>query len=243
MTARNLGGGCALVTGGSSGIGRAICQALAQAGLRVLLTGRSAARCEETRAQLPGPEPHQSLVGDLADDAFVSQLVTRARQLAPRGLSVLVHAAGNHVPQAIEATSAAELDATLSTNLRAPFLLSAGLLASLRLARGQVVFINSSAINNPRADVAAYAASKAGLRAFADSLRASVNADGVRVLSVFPGRTASPMQREQFEREGRPYKPELLLQPEDVATAVVAALALPETAELTELHLRPNLKS
>jgi NADP-dependent 3-hydroxy acid dehydrogenase YdfG len=73
----------------------------------------------------------------------------------------------------------------------------------------------------------------------ADSLRSEVNPRGVRVLSVFPGRTASPMQAAVHADEGRSYQPERLLQPADVAASVVHALALPRTAEVTDIHIRP----
>ncbi len=69
------------------------------------------------------------------------------------------------------------------------------------------------------------------------------NALGIRVVSIYPGRTASPMQAKIYETEGREYKPELLLQAEDVADAVVSALSLPRTAEVTDINIRPFLKS
>jgi len=77
----------------------------------------------------------------------------------------------------------------------------------------------------------------------ADSLRAEVNAKGVRILSVYPGRTASPMQEAVHRSEEKAYSPERLLQPGDVAAMVLAALALPRTAEVTDLMLRPMLKT
>ena len=70
-----------------------------------------------------------------------------------------------------------------------------------------------------------------------------MNGLGVRVLSVYPGRTATPGQRAIFAQEGRPYRPDVLLQPEDVAAAVAGALALPRTAEITEIMIRPMTKS
>jgi NADP-dependent 3-hydroxy acid dehydrogenase YdfG len=102
-----------------------------------------------------------------------------------------------------------------------------------------VVFINSTAGLVARAGVAQYAATKHALRAMADSLREEVNADGVRVLSVFLGRTATPLQAALHEREGRRYRPERLVQPADVASLVVHALTLPRTAEVTDLTIRP----
>jgi len=83
------------------------------------------------------------------------------------------------------------------------------------------------------------AASKHALRAIADSLQDEVNPNGVRVLSVFLGRTASPMQADNHRAEKRPYRPEWLIQPQDVAAVVLDALRLPRTAEVTEIRMSP----
>ena len=69
-----------------------------------------------------------------------------------------------------------------------------------------------------------------------------VNDDGVRVLSVFPGRTASLMQERVRELEELPYTPDRLLQPEEVASAILQAISMPRTAEMTVLMIRPHLK-
>ena len=87
-----------------------------------------------------------------------------------------------------------------------------------------------------------FSATQHALKAIADSLRQEVNADGIRVLSVFPGRTATPRQASLHEIEGKRYQPELLMQPEDVATVVVNALGLPRTAEVTDVSIRPMIK-
>jgi len=76
----------------------------------------------------------------------------------------------------------------------------------------------------------------------ADSLRDEVNPDGVRVISLYPGRTASPMQQRLHQAEVRPWQPDRLAQPADMAHAVVQALLLPRTAEITEIAIRPMLK-
>jgi short-subunit dehydrogenase len=111
----------------------------------------------------------------------------------------------------------------------------------LRRAHADVVFVNSTAALHGVPNVAEYAMSKAAIRAFADSLRAEENAQGLRVLSVYVGRTATPMQEQVAREEGRDYHPERLLQPEDVASAILAALMLPHTAEITDIHIRPNM--
>ena len=82
---------------------------------------------------------------------------------------------------------------------------------------------------------------KSALRVMADTLRQEVNSSGVRVLSVFPGRTNTEMQREIFAAEERPWRPKSLLQAEDVAELVLYSVSLPATAELTDLHIRPRV--
>jgi NADP-dependent 3-hydroxy acid dehydrogenase YdfG len=103
---------------------------------------------------------------------------------------------------------------------------------------GQIVFINSSVGLKAKAGVSQYAATKHALRAIADSLREEVNVNGIRVLSVFPGRTDTPMQKTVQRMEERSYQPERFMQPEDVAAVVINALVLPRSAEVTDIHIR-----
>jgi NADP-dependent 3-hydroxy acid dehydrogenase YdfG len=116
-------------------------------------------------------------------------------------------------------------------------------LPMIKSRQGQIVFINSSAGSNARACVSQYAATKNALKAIADSLRAEVNIYGVRVVSVFPGRTATPMQEMIHRMEGKAYHPELLMQPENVAEMVIKTLSLPRTAEVTDILMRPLTKT
>jgi len=88
-----------------------------------------------------------------------------------------------------------------------------------------------------------FSATQHALRAMADALREEVNPSGVRVLSLFPGRTATPRMKALYAAEQKPYRPEVLMQPEDVATMIIQALCLPHTAEVTEIHMRPLQKS
>jgi len=123
-------------------------------------------------------------------------------------------------------------------------MLTQQLLPLLAAAHGQVVFINSSVgLTAKRPEIGQYAATKHALRAIADCLREEVNSNGIRVLTVYLGRTATPMQEVLHRLEGVPYNPEALLQPEDVASVVVHALMLPRTAEVTDISIRPMRKS
>jgi short-subunit dehydrogenase len=118
--------------------------------------------------------------------------------------------------------------------------LTAPLLPALRAAGGTVVFVNSSAGLQAHARWSAYAASKFGLRALADSLRAEEAGTGVRVTTVFPSRTATPMQEKVHEQEGREYDASRWIQPATVAASVLHVLDLPHDATIPELVIRPR---
>ena len=158
-------------------------------------------------------------------------------------LDVLVHCAGTFATGRIEMAPVEQLDALYRANLRLPFALTQALLPLLKLRPGQIVFINSSQGLAARANTGPYAAAQHALKALADSLRQEVNADGIRVLSVYPGRTATARMKSLYETEGRKYQPELLLQAEDIAQVVMASLQLPRTAEITNVEIRPLIKS
>jgi NADP-dependent 3-hydroxy acid dehydrogenase YdfG len=239
----SLSGQIALVTGASSGIGRAIALALAAEEARICLVGRrlDALRSVARSAGAAGAETETYSV-DLALDKDVRELAVRISDDFGR-VDVLVHSAGLISLGSVESASVEDFDRQYRTNVRAPYLLTQVLLPMLRASQGQVVFINSSAVLTGRAKVSQYAATKSALRALADSLRNEVNTAGVRVLSVFPGRTASPMQKSVHEMMGEEYLPERLLQPTDIAVAVVTALRLPRSAEITDINIRPFVKA
>jgi NADP-dependent 3-hydroxy acid dehydrogenase YdfG len=166
-----------------------------------------------------------------------------ARTVADRGgVDVLVHSAGSHALGSLEAAPVEDFDRLYAANVRAPYLLTQRLLPALRERQGQIVFVNSTAGLNARANVGQFSATQHALRAVADSLREEVNADGVRVVSVYPGRTATPRQAKIHTIEDKAYAPERLMQPEDVASVVLTALTVPRTSELTDVKVRPMLK-
>jgi NAD(P)-dependent dehydrogenase (short-subunit alcohol dehydrogenase family) len=222
------------VTGGSSGIGAAVAAALAATGWTVLAVGRDLGRLEAVaEAAGGGVEP---VVADLARDGDLARL---AERVGPTPLDALVHAAGVIALASVAEADAADLDAQWRVNLRAPFVLTRALLPALRAAPGDVVFVNSGAGLRANAGWSGYAASKFGLRALADALRAEERAHGVRVTSVYPGRTDTPMQRQVFASEGRRYDPGGLVPPEAVAAHVLAALATERPACVPDVEVRP----
>jgi NADP-dependent 3-hydroxy acid dehydrogenase YdfG len=230
-----------VVTGASSGIGRSVAIALASAGATVCAVARRRQELETTANLAGGAGRFVLLDMDLAREDQIQDLADAL--LAQGGtVDVLVHSAGTWSHGDVETASVRDLDRMYALNVRAPYLLTQALLPTLRERKGQVVFVNSTAGLTARAGVAQYAATKHALKAIADSLREEVNSDGVRVVSVFPGRTATPMQSRVFAAEGRRYLPERLMQPADVASVVLQAITLPRTAEVTDVMVRPGLK-
>jgi NADP-dependent 3-hydroxy acid dehydrogenase YdfG len=231
----------AVVTGASSGVGRAIALALAGQGATVCLVGRKLEALQALSGSA-GSSRFFSYQADLTRDEEIHALAARL-QRDVGFIDLLVHSAGIISLGPIEEAPVEDFDRQYRTNVRGPYVLTQALLPMFRGSRGEVVFVNSSVALNSKAGAGQYAATKNALKAIADSLRAEANADGLRVLSIFLGRTATPMQQTIHDREGRDYHPELLLQPEDVAAVVLSAVSLPRTAEVTDISIRPMIKT
>lgn len=233
----------AVVTGAGSGIGRAIALALATQGAKVCLVGRTSGKLEETaRAFPPSTSRPYILPTDLTVDDQMDSLRDSLRKHYGK-VDVLVLCAGviSHGP--LKDATLDNFVTLYQTNVRAPYRLVQILLPMLKEGPGQIVFINSSVGLVAPANVSQYSSTQHALKAIADSLRSEVNADGIRVLTVYPGRTATPLQKSLYEKRGNEYRPELLLQPEDIAAVVINSLTLPRTAEVTDISIRPLLKS
>lgn len=241
MRSPELQGHTCVVTGASSGIGRAIAVALASAGATVCAVGRRRVELEATAKRTNGVGRFVLYEADLVGDDL--KRLSEALLAREGGVDVLVHSAGTISIGDLETASVRDLDRQYAANVRAPYLLTQALLPALRANCGQIVFINSTVGLAARANVAQYAATKHALKAIADSLREEINPHGVRVVSVYPGRTATPLQATVHEIEGKSYDPDRLMQPEDVASVVLNALTLPRSTEVTDLMVRPMLKS
>jgi NADP-dependent 3-hydroxy acid dehydrogenase YdfG len=234
-----LVGQVAAVTGASGAIGGAVATALAARGAAVCLIGRRRPALEGLARRIDqAGGVALACESDLADEEQLAGIRPRIERRFGR-LDVLVHGAGVIALGPLDSAPVDDLDRQYRVNVRAPYVLTQALLPLLRATRGQVVFVNSTAGDQARAGTGQYAASKHALRGLADALRAEVNADGIRVLTLLLGRTASAMQAAVAAGEGRDYRPEALIQPADVAAIVVASLTLPRTAEVTEIRMRP----
>ncbi|MEP9361559.1 SDR family oxidoreductase [Nocardioides sp. CN2-186] len=220
-----------LVTGAGSGIGALLARTLLDRGDDVLLVARSEERAEEMRADLPGASV---VVADLGWPESVESLSL------PDSLDSVVHAAGVVELGPVADLSVDDWATQLRVNLVAPAALTRVALPALRAGRGTVVFVNSGAGLSAHPGWSAYAASKHGLRALADSLRGEEAGHGVRVTTVYPGRTATPMQEKVHRQEGKDYDASAWIRPETVADAILHVLDLPRDATVSDLTVRPS---
>lgn len=234
---RKLAGKTAVVTGASSGIGRAIAVELAIHGASLCLLGRRPRVLSELGHRLGESARCMVYQVDLSSEEQIEKFAAGFERKGGKP-DILVHSAGVIAIGAVESAPLEEFDRQLEINVRAPYLLTQLLLPALKTRRGQIVFVNSNAGLCATPGSGQYSASKHALTGLADSLRAEVKGQ-VRVMSVYAGSTATPMQAALHVSKGRAYRPELLIQAEDVASLVAHALTLPSTVEVTALHLRP----
>lgn len=185
-----LNGKTAVLTGAAGGIGSAMAEALAGAGVRLVLVGRSAQALQALAARLG--DRHLAVGADLATDAG-RQRVLECCAALPDGVDVLINNAGVSAFGLFEA-QAPRLTELVTTNLLAPMLLTAQLLPLLRQApRGLIVNVGSAfgAIGHP--GFAGYSASKFGLRGFSEALRRELADSTVGVLYLAPRATATAL--------------------------------------------------
>lgn len=222
-----------LLTGAGSGIGAELARRLHARGDALVLVARSRQRADDLERVYAGC---RTLVADLAEPGTLNG----AGRLVDGPLDSVVHLAGVVELGPVSRLRLQEWQAQLDVNLTSPAVLTRELLPHLREARGTVVFVNSGAGLNAHPQWSAYAASKHGLKALADSLRGEEHEHGVRVSSVYPGRTATPMQAKVHGQEGKDYHADAWIRPDTVADAILHVLDLPRDATIPDLSVRPG---
>jgi NAD(P)-dependent dehydrogenase (short-subunit alcohol dehydrogenase family) len=223
----------ALVTGGSRGIGLAICRALIDEGARVVATGRQASHLEDARKTIANDEAFETVVADVRDDRQVSAAVKRAVDRFG-GLDILVNNAGLGIFANVADLTLDQWRETIDTNLTGVFYACHAAIPELRRrGGGWIINISSLAGKNAFPGAAAYCASKAGLNAFSEALMQEVRYDGIRVAYVMPGSVETGFGG---SAEGADWK----LAPEDVAEVVVDLIRHPARSLPSRVEIRPS---
>jgi short-subunit dehydrogenase len=214
-----------LITGATGGIGSALAHVLQDHDL--ILLGRDAGKLEKLCSSLPNAKP---VVLELRNpESFRVALEPFTR------IDNLILNAGMAELGSVQDTALEIWRETFEVNLFACVELTRVCLDRLRDARGQILFVNSMAGLQASAGWSAYAASKFALRAFTDALDAEERPNGVRVMGVYPGRTATAMQEKVRAQEGAEYEPESYTKPETLAATIKTMLETPRDSILTQV--------
>ncbi|MBE0653007.1 MAG: SDR family NAD(P)-dependent oxidoreductase [Bacteroidales bacterium] len=176
--------------------------------------------------------------GDFCRDQDIDQIIETVGGLTDK-IDIMVHSAGVIYPSDFENSTIEKLDEHYQVNVRAPYQITRKLLDPLKKARGQVIFINSTAGLDSWEGISQYAASKYALRAIAISLIEELGKLGIRVSSIYPGGTATPMQEFIQSHENHPYDPKDYLSPDHLAETVMHLINLPKSAHIIELTIKP----
>ncbi len=225
-----------LITGASSGIGRATALAFADVGASLALVGRSsdALTAIVKEAQSRGVEARSYCI----DLACLEQVSQKIAEIGP--VDVLVNNAGIGYTAELSDTPLADWQSVLNLNLTSPLQCIQAVLPSMR-ANGQGSIVNVVSVGGRQVfpQWGAYCTSKFGLMALTKTLAMEERAHGIRVMAICPGSVNtslwdSPDVDADFERA-------LMLNPEDVAQAIVSSVQLPQHAVIEELTLMPNV--
>jgi short-subunit dehydrogenase len=229
----------AIITGASSGIGKATALAFAKAGISVALVSRSEDKLEAVAkaARSLGVEA-KAYPLDLADiKAVRPKIAAIAADFAP--VDILVNNAGIGYTNLLRETSLEDWQEVINLNLTSIFQCIQGILPAMgERGRGIIINVASIAANTPFPGWGAYSVSKAGLVALSKVLSAEERANGLRVMSIFPGAVNTPIWdrstvQADFDRAA-------MLTPETVAQAILQAALLPPEAVIEEMTIMPS---
>ncbi|MBC2837581.1 SDR family oxidoreductase [Paragemmobacter straminiformis] len=223
----------ALVTGATSGIGRAIALALHGAGYAVTAIGRDPVALDDL-----GRLGLHPLRLDLSDAEAVRNSLAG---LAP---DVLVNNAGMMPPLLpFDELDEADIDRAVSVNLTSALRVTRAIVPGMKArGGGHLFFTGSTAGHAPFAKLAVYCATKAAIGGFAQALRLDLAPHGLRVTEIVAGRVETGLYKDLLSPEAREamYAGQSAVQPEDVAAMVLAALRLPKSVDVARFDILPT---
>lgn len=226
-----------VITGASRGAGRATAMEMARQGSRVALVARSEGELREVAKQIER-DGGEALVApaDVSDEASVQRMAEEV--LSAFGtVDVLVNNAGTSYRGPVESMPLERWNDVLAVNLTGAFLCSRAFVPAMRRqGRGHIVNIASGAGKQGYPNIAAYSASKFGLIGFAEALAGEVGDAGIKVTTLVPGTIATGFGG---RRPGERPAGVKMLEPEDVALAIVGLLRQSEYAWTQEMNLWP----
>lgn len=233
----------AVITGATGGLGREIALVFLTEGISVYLLGRNFDALQsliKEKQEIINAKVHYCQV-DLNEEDQILETVKQINE--EEKIDYLVHGAAFYSYGALDDADITDLDRSYKVNVRAPYLLTQQLLPKLITAGGMIVFLNSSVVTGSgKENLAHYASTKSALKSMADCLRQEVNSKGVQVITIMLGKVATAMQQKACDYEGKPYKPDKMIQPEEAANLIYQAVSIPNNMGITDLHIRPSVR-
>ncbi len=236
-----LSGKTALITGGGTGIGKAIAIALAEQGCRVAIAGRREAPLREVAASFAGEPTIEVQVADVADRDSVKLLADWAHEQLGH-VDILVNNAGVNTPRrSLLELDPDDWDRLMAVNATGAYNCIHAVVPGM-VERGDGLIVNISSTSGKRAGLlggVAYNASKFAMAALGLSAALELGDKGIRVTNVFPGEVETPI----LDNRPVPVSAEhraRILQGEDIAAAVLMIACLPPRAHVAELVIKPT---
>lgn len=225
------------ITGASSGIGASLASTFAEHGDRIVATARTESKLQELAQNISDRTGQCSIIsGDVRNESFINSAVQQI--ISTHGsIDVLVNNAGVSYFKEFVETSVEEFDHVIQTNLRGAFLATKAVMPGMLERRtGLIMNVVSYIVKEVFTKSAAYAASKAGLEAMMNVLRAEVRQSGINIVNVYPGAVATPIwHQKQISKYGNQ-----MLTPEEVAQVMYQVSIQPPSLMVEEMILRPQ---
>jgi 3-oxoacyl-[acyl-carrier protein] reductase len=232
----SLKGKVGVVTGAGRGIGRAIALALGEAGARVALAARSGEEIRSVAQEIRSKDGDAlALAADLTRDEEIERLISQTtKEWGP--IDILVNNAGWGKTASVASSRVEDWDRTFQINLRAPMMLTRLVLPSMMERKcGAIVNMGSISSKAGQANTSAYSASKFGILGFTQSLFEEVREFGIKVSIILPGFVDTPLipLNKRLDRSR-------MIQPRDIADAVMYVLSTAPNACPVEMTIRPQ---
>ena len=238
---QSVAGKRVVVTGGTTGIGRATARLLAAQGARVLVFGRDQEDLDAALDEIRnvGGEVH----GLTADVSHTDEIRRVFREADERlgGLDVLVNNAAIYGEDWDE-QSLQDIEAVVRTNVVGYIACAQEATERLRQRGGHIVNIGSMSADLREDGGSVYVATKSAIQGFSESLRKTVNPDGIKVSLIEPGKVATDMVEKPREEKERLTEELKMLRPEDIAGAVLFCLMQPQRCDIVQVQIRPHLQ-